>query len=47
MAVAVKVGMTPDGVQEGSVHTTWLVLAVFCAEANEPVLAVQANMISA
>jgi hypothetical protein len=32
-------------VHEGAVQTTWLVLAVFCAAASEPVLAVQANVI--
>jgi hypothetical protein len=36
--------VTPGETQEGAVHTTRLVLAVFCAVVSEPVLAVQANV---
>jgi hypothetical protein len=43
VTVAVTVGVTPVTAQEGAVHTTWLVLAVFCAAASEPVVAVQAK----
>jgi hypothetical protein len=40
----VTVGVTPVGVHEGAVHTVRLVVAVFCAAASEPVLAVQAKV---
>jgi hypothetical protein len=30
--------------QEGAVHTMWLVVGVFCAAASEPVLALQENV---
>ena len=43
VTVAVMLGVVPAETQEGAVHTTWLVLAVLCAVASEPVLAVQAK----
>src|SRR4051794_1807132 len=44
VTVAVMLGVMAAETQEGAVHTTWLVLAVFCAAASEPVLADQANV---
>jgi hypothetical protein len=42
--VTVAVTVITDEEQEGAVHTTWLVEAVFCAVAREPVLALHANV---